>query len=204
MFKIRLKGSQSHWSSPISDLQSGSREIYLSQSFEALKSGSKSDSRGNLSPTNLWSCQYPVQNPGSRRIYLLQKIKGCEEDLLPCRAVQTWVILPYWLIILLITWGLLFIKRSSDYILIRLSSQYYHKGPKRVFCTSQLKHRHPASTTQKYITWGLGRIRTIATPLDWRKAIREVNWGLFASQRTKSLQPCNRLSSQAWKPGVRT
>ena len=54
------------------------------------------------------------------------------------------------------------------------------------------------------VTWGLGHIRTIATPLDRRKATREVTWGLFASQRTKSLYPCNRLASQAWKLGVRT
>ena len=30
-----------------------------------------------MSPTKLGSSQYPVQNPGSRRIYLLQKVKGC-------------------------------------------------------------------------------------------------------------------------------
>ena len=33
--------------------------------------------KGKMSPTKLWSSQYPVQNPGSRRIYLLQKVKGC-------------------------------------------------------------------------------------------------------------------------------
>ena len=38
------------------------------------------------------------------------------------------------------------------------SSSFFQKklqGPKRVCCTAQLKHRHPASTAQKYITWGL-------------------------------------------------
>jgi len=96
------------------------------------------------------------------------------------------------------------IRFKKKYLSQSPSSQKSQKGPKRVCCTSQLKHRHPASTAQKYITWGLGHIRTIATPLDRRKATREVTWGLFASQRTKSLHPCNRLSSQAWKPGVRT
>ena len=153
-----------------------------------------------MSPTKLWSSQSPVQE----EFISSKKLKVAEEGLLPWCVVQTWVILPYWLIILLITWGLLFIKRSSDYILIRLSSQYYHKGPKRVCCTAQLKHRHPMSIAQKYITWGLGCIRTIVTPLDRRKATREVTWGLFASYRTKSLHPCNRLSSPAWKPGVCT
>ena len=41
-FKIRLKGSQSHWSSQISGLQSGSREI--------------------CSPTKLWSAQIRFKN----------------------------------------------------------------------------------------------------------------------------------------------
>ena len=55
-------------------------------------------------------------------------------------------ILPYWLIILLITWRLLFIKRSPVYPLIQLIKALYN------------------------ITWGLGLIRTIATPLDRRNA----------------------------------
>ena len=95
-------------------------------------------------------------------------------------------ILPYWLIIWLITAvTTLLIQLSSQYYhkstalvtsVIRLSSQYYHKGPKRVCCTAQLKHRCPLSTAHN-ITWGLGRIRTIATPLDRRKATREITWG---------------------------
>ena len=64
-------------------------------------------------------------------------------------------ILPYWLIILLITQGILFTKRSFVYPLIRPIKPYIKK-----------------------ITWGLGRIRTIATPLDRRKATRKITWGL--------------------------
>ena len=30
----------------------------------------------------------------------------------------------------------------------------------------------------KKITWGFGRIQTIATPLDQRKATKEITWGL--------------------------
>ena len=62
-----------------------------------------------------------VQNPGSRRIYLLQKVKGCRRGPAAMMRGSNMGILPYWLIILL-------------------------------------------------ITWGLGRIRTIATPLDRRNA----------------------------------
>ena len=57
-------------------------------------------------------------------------------------------ILPYWLIILLITWGL---------------------GHIRTIATPLDQRK----ATRK-ITWGLGRIRTIATPLDRRKATREI------------------------------
>ena len=77
--------------------------------------------KGKMSPTKLWSSQYPVQNPGSRRIYLLQKVKGCRRGPAAMMRGSNMGILPYWLIILL-------------------------------------------------ITWGLGRIRTIATPLDRRNA----------------------------------
>ena len=61
---------------------------------------------------------------------------------------------PYWPIILLITWGFLFIKRRPVYPLIQLIKLYIK------------------------ITWGLGCIRTIATPLDRRKATRKITWGL--------------------------
>ena len=57
-------------------------------------------------------------------------------------------ILPYWLIILLITWGL---------------------GCIRTIATP-LDRRE---ATRKII-WGLGRIRTIATPLDRLKAERKL------------------------------
>ena len=156
-FKIRLKGSQSHWSSQISGLQSGSREIcsptklwsaqirfnnvrfkkeLTSCKFE-FKDRQKISGwkwrfrfkirfKGKMSPTKLWSSQYPVQNPGSRRIYLLQKVKGCQRGPAAMMRGSNMGILPYWLIILL-------------------------------------------------ITWGLGHIRTIATPLDRRKATREIS-----------------------------
>ena len=136
-FKIRLKGSQSHWSSQISGLQSGSREIcsptklwssqiwfenvrfkkeLTSRKFE-LKGRQKISGwkwrfrfkfrfKGKMSPTKLWSSQYPVQNSGSRRIYLLQKIKGCQRGLAAMMRGSNMGIMPYWLIILLITWGL--------------------------------------------------------------------------------------------------
>ena len=66
-------------------------------------------------------------------------------------------ILPYWLVILLITWGLLFIKRHPVYPLIQLIKALYN------------------------ITWGLGRIRTIATPLDRRNATTSLG-GLVVSE----------------------
>ena len=62
--------------------------------------------KGKMSPTKLWSSQYPVQNPGSRRIYLLQKVKGCQRGPAAMMRGSNMGILPYWLIILLITWGL--------------------------------------------------------------------------------------------------
>ena len=136
-FTIRLKGSQSHWSSQISGLQSGSREIcsstklwssqirfknvrfkkeLTSRKFE-LKGRQKISDwkwrfrftirfKGKMSPTKLWSSQYPVKNPGSRRIYLLQKVKGCQRGPAAMMRGSNMGIMPYWLIILLITWGL--------------------------------------------------------------------------------------------------
>ena len=155
-FKIRLKGSQPRWSSQISGLQSGSREIcsppklWSSQiRFENVRFKKKLTSRkfefkgrqkisnwkwrfrfkiwfkGKMSPIKHWSSQYPVQNPGSRRIYLLQKVKSCRRGPAAMMRGSNMGIMPYWLIILL-------------------------------------------------ITWGLGHIQTIATPLDRRKATREI------------------------------
>ena len=143
-FKIRLKGSQSHWSSQISGLQSGSREIcsptklwssqirfknfrfkkeLTSRKFE-FKGRQKISGwkwrfrfkirfKGKMSPTKLWSSQYPVQNPGSRRIYLLQKVKGCRRGPAAMMRGSNMGILPYWPNILLITWGLLLHKAGS-------------------------------------------------------------------------------------------
>ena len=122
-FKIRLKGSQSDWSSQISGVQSGSTIIWsppkiwcaqiqfnnvrfkkelTSRKFEfkgrqkisgwKWRFRFKIQFKGKMSPTKLWSSQYPVQDPGSRRIYLLQKkLKSAKEDLLPRCAVRTWV-----------------------------------------------------------------------------------------------------------------
>ena len=169
-FKIRLKGSQSHWSSQISGLQSGSREIcsptklwssqirfknvrfkkeLTSRKFE-FKGRQKISGwkwrfrfkirfKGKMSPTKLWSSQYPVQNPGSRRIYLLQKVKGCRRGPAAMMRGSNMGIMPYWLLISLITWGLWSYPNHSY--------------------TSWLVQCHN-------ITWGLGRIRTIATPLE--------------------------------------
>ena len=135
-FKIRLKGSQSHWSSQISGLQSGSREIcsptklwssqirfknvrfkkeLTSRKFE-FKGRQKISGwkwrfrfkirfKGKMSPTNPWSSQYPVQNPGSRRIYLLQKVKNCQRGPAAMMRSSNMGIPPYWPDILLITWG---------------------------------------------------------------------------------------------------
>ena len=66
-------------------------------------------------------------------------------------------ILPYWLIILLITWGFPFHKAASGLPLIQLIKALYN------------------------ITWGLGRIRTIATPLDRRNATTSLG-GLVVSE----------------------
>ena len=107
-FKIRLKGSQSHWSSQISGLQSGSREIcsptklwssqirfknvrfkkeLTSRKFE-FKGRQKISGwkwrfrfkirfKGKMSPTKLWSSQYPVQNPGSvKKFQVIRKDPG--------------------------------------------------------------------------------------------------------------------------------
>ena len=64
---------------------------------------------------------------------------------------------PYWPDILLITWGLLLIKRRPIYPLIQLIKALYN------------------------ITWGLGRIQTIATPLDRRNATTSLG-GLVVSE----------------------
>ena len=53
-----------------------------------------------------------------------------------------------------VTWGLRFMKRHPVYTLIQHLKLYIK------------------------ITWGLGRIRIIATPLDRRKATRKIAWGL--------------------------
>ena len=69
--------------------------------------------KGKISPTKLWSSQYPVQDPGSRRIYLLQKVKSCRRGPVAMMYGSNMGIPPYWLIILLITWGLQLRKQSS-------------------------------------------------------------------------------------------
>ena len=43
--------------------------------------------KGKMSPTKLWSSQYPVQEG----FISCKKLKGAKEDLLPWCAVQTWV-----------------------------------------------------------------------------------------------------------------
>ena len=73
-----------------SDLQSGSREICFL--------------------TKLWSSQYPGWNSSSKRIHLsqgpvLRKIKGCQRELAAVRS-SNMGIMSYWLVKLLITWGL--------------------------------------------------------------------------------------------------
>ena len=109
-----------------------------------------------MSPTKLWSSQYPVPNPGSRRIYLLQKVKGCQRGPAALTRGSNMGILPYRLIFIWSLGSFLFKHRcvhqrehSVTTLLMQLSSQYYYKGPKRVCRTTQLKHRHPASTAQK-------------------------------------------------------
>ena len=131
------------------------------------------------SPIKLWSSQNPVQNPGSRRIYLLQKVKGCRRGPAALTRGSNMGIMPYGLIFIWSLGGFLFKHRcihqrehsittllmrlSSQYYhkstalvtsVIRLSSQYYHKGPKRVCFTAQLKHGYALSIAHN-ITWGL-------------------------------------------------
>ena len=48
-----------------------------------------------MSPTKLCSSQYPVQNLGSRGIYLLQKVKGCRRGLAAMMRGSNMGILPY-------------------------------------------------------------------------------------------------------------
>ena len=56
--------------------------------------------------------KFPAENEdsglksGSRRIYLLQKIKGCQRGPAAMMRASNMGIMPHWLIILLITWGL--------------------------------------------------------------------------------------------------
>ena len=77
----------------------------------------------------------------------------------------------------MVTWGLLFIKRRPVYPLIQLVKPYikitWGLGRIRTIATPLDRHK----ATRK-ITWGLGRTRTIATPLDRRKATRKITWGL--------------------------
>ena len=69
--------------------------------------------KGKMSSTKLWISQYPVQNPDSRRIYLLQKVKNCQRGPAAMMRGSNMGILPYWPNILLITWGLLLHKAGS-------------------------------------------------------------------------------------------
>ena len=87
-------------------------------------------------------------------------------------------ILPYWLIILLITWGLLLYKAEFCLPIDPAYKAIYKKitwGLGRIRTIATPLDRHKAT---REITWGLGRIRTIATPLDWHKATREITSGL--------------------------
>ena len=72
-----------------SGLKSGSREVSLT---EALKYPVYNPVQRKFIYHEAFMLSNPVQNPGSRRIYLLQKkLKVAEEDLLPGCVVQTWV-----------------------------------------------------------------------------------------------------------------
>ena len=69
--------------------------------------------KGKMSPTKLWSSRYLVQNPGSRRIYLLQEVKGCRRGPVAMMRGSNMGIPPYWPNILSITWRLLLHKAGS-------------------------------------------------------------------------------------------
>ena len=122
-FKIRLKGSQSHWSSQIRFKNFRFKKGLTSRKFE-FKDRQKISGwkwrfrfkiriKGKMSPTKFWSSQYPVQDPGSRRIYLLQKVKNCRRGPAAMMRGSNMGILPSWPNILLITWGLLLHKAGS-------------------------------------------------------------------------------------------
>ena len=114
-----------------------------------------------MSPTKLWSSQYPVQNSGSRRIYLLQKVKGCQRGPAAMMRSSNMGIMPYWPNILLITWGLLLHKAGSLFFFTSCVVT-------RRFCLKAASGL-PLDICFLYITWGLGRVRTNATPLDRRQ-----------------------------------
>ena len=118
-----------------------------------------------MSPTKLWSSQYPVQNPGSRRIYLLQKVKGCRRGPAAMMRGSNMGILPYWPNILLITWGLLLHKAGSLFFFTSCVVT-------RRFCLKAASGLPLESFIN--ITWGLGRVRTNATPFDRRFATRSL------------------------------
>ena len=68
-------------------------------------------------------------------------------------------ILPYWLIVLFIMWGLLLTKRRpvlsiKPAIMPQQSLGDSHpRGQRESCCYAQLKHRHPLSKAHK-VTWG--------------------------------------------------
>ena len=113
-----------------------------------------------MSPTKLWSSQYPVQDPGSRRIYLLQKIKNCRRGPAATMRGSNMGIPPYWPDILLITWGRLLHKAGSLFF-------YIMRGYTELFCFKAASGLPLENFIN--ITWGLGRVRTNAIPLDRRE-----------------------------------
>jgi hypothetical protein len=74
-----------------SGLKSGSREMCLSQSLKLSISGLK-----------FWLKKEFI----SRKFEFLRKIKGCQRELAAMMRGSNMGILPYWLIISLVTWGL--------------------------------------------------------------------------------------------------
>ena len=158
--KIEFKGCQkisgSKWRMPVCNPAQG--KSVLPQSFEALNIGFK----------------IPVQE----EFISCKKLKVVEEDLQPWCVVQTWVSCLIGLSCV-VTWGLLFIKRRLVYPLIQLIKVLY-KNHLRAWL--HLNHSYTSWSAQCHsITWGLGRIQTIATPLDRRNATASLG-GLVVSE----------------------
>ena len=104
---------------------------------------------------------------------------------------------PYWLIILLITWGLGHVWTIATPLGWLKATKESHLG-----AWSCLNHRYTSWLAQGHerkVTWGLGCIQTIATPLGWLKSHDSKSLGglvVFNHRYTFWLAQCHYLGAK--------